>query len=91
VAAAAVTAADTTARGGAGGSSGPGGATSEAEAAAAASAVVAAATQARVMLRAKLDEFCVLTTEEWADKVPAQHPFLSWDAAAGRLAVAPSL
>jgi hypothetical protein len=77
--------------GGAGGSGGPGGTASAAEAAAAAAAVVAAATQARVMLRAKLNEFCLLTTEEWAEKVPAQHPFLSWDAAAGRLVVAPSL
>jgi hypothetical protein len=48
--------------------------------------------QARVVFRARLREFCVLgLAGDWAPGLPADHPFLRWDAAAGGLVVAPDL
>jgi hypothetical protein len=62
------------------------------EEAARAAAVAAALMQTRVVFRARLREFCVLgLAGDWAPGLPADHPFLRWDAAAGGLVVAPNL
>jgi hypothetical protein len=59
---------------------------------AAAVAAALALMQTRIVFRARPREFCVLgLAGDWAPGLPADHPFLRWNAAAGGLVVAPNL
>ena len=41
------------------------------------------------LLESRLREFCALNLAKWGAQVPADHPFMGWDAGAERLVVAP--